>query len=740
MRFRLLTVLWGSAFVDRFLNIALKSLLAAGNLPALAARGPVTFALYTTAADEARLRAHPLVVRAAELVELRTVTFSLREIDPANPYSHWTLWQRGFSEARGADEWLITVAADHLFSNGTMARWAELFAAGYLAIFSPGVQVALETVEEEMNARFGGEEAIDLTLEQTRDVMFRHLHPVNVSMFRDSPRWMTHPEYHLRPLSGGGFTQNILTSHAVAFHATKIQMTDNFCPIDNLDRVAFEPCRFLSVEPLLKNLASFFRPWQMDGDALTHFGAWAWEHITPVNVRECKVTHVYRPSSAAPSVDARRATLGADFYVGQMLASRRIFRLWRELHRQGLGHAGTWLAVAHVHARLRRHLPVPPDATVFIPRESFLARIDEREAERFLAGRGKALIDACRAHVVAQRIELTPGECLTEDAAGPIRTLVGRRYKTGTTGPIRILRGPMWVDGLAVYVIDAALVSLRLEPLTGRRAVALLRRRLRHAAGQAMRSARKALMAVLRRHRHAYVLARGVYDRLLRARSSARGLPGTGIADRQGTIFRRALAERALLALRELYALYERQALRGSGVVSVVGERLGDCGPVTDGLRSLRSAVVAAPGVADAWLELGYARLGAGDEPGAVDAFQTAATLTPSVAPARGEADPRVLAAVELAGLRTRRGEFADALAALDAVKTLPPIPWRGHLLRARLLLRLGRRREATAAFEASLERDQITPRLADLPRKFSMLQQCLRAERAERATSDALE
>jgi hypothetical protein len=41
MRFHLLTVVWGAEFTDRFAGVTLRSLLALGNLPDLAAAHPV---------------------------------------------------------------------------------------------------------------------------------------------------------------------------------------------------------------------------------------------------------------------------------------------------------------------------------------------------------------------------------------------------------------------------------------------------------------------------------------------------------------------------------------------------------------------------------------------------------------------------------------------------------------------------------------------------------------------------
>ncbi|PPR18139.1 MAG: hypothetical protein CFH40_02505 [Alphaproteobacteria bacterium MarineAlpha10_Bin3] len=68
-------VIWGDAFVAKFLRYTLPSLLAAQNLPALAASGDVTFDIHSTQADIAVLR-QSCVVQAAE----RFATFTYTEI------------------------------------------------------------------------------------------------------------------------------------------------------------------------------------------------------------------------------------------------------------------------------------------------------------------------------------------------------------------------------------------------------------------------------------------------------------------------------------------------------------------------------------------------------------------------------------------------------------------------------------------------------------------------------------
>ncbi len=62
--------LWGEAYVEKFLRWSLPSLLAPGNVPALAATDPVIFDIYTTEVDRARLAASPSIQALAEIARI----------------------------------------------------------------------------------------------------------------------------------------------------------------------------------------------------------------------------------------------------------------------------------------------------------------------------------------------------------------------------------------------------------------------------------------------------------------------------------------------------------------------------------------------------------------------------------------------------------------------------------------------------------------------------------------------
>jgi hypothetical protein len=64
------SIVWGERFVDKFMNYCLPSLLAPGNIPALARKRRVVHSIVTTEADRERIVAHPTFARLRKQAEV----------------------------------------------------------------------------------------------------------------------------------------------------------------------------------------------------------------------------------------------------------------------------------------------------------------------------------------------------------------------------------------------------------------------------------------------------------------------------------------------------------------------------------------------------------------------------------------------------------------------------------------------------------------------------------------------
>jgi tetratricopeptide (TPR) repeat protein len=250
-------------------------------------------------------------------------------------------------------------------------------------------------------------------------------------------------------------------------------------------------------------------------------------------------------------------------------------------------------------------------------------------------------------------------------------------------------------------------------------------------ARRATAKAKAALLRQLQRNHRLYrqVLALRIAlgDRL---RTSDRA-PRAGSAPKIEpalALYRRGLAWRAVDAMGQLYAFYRSTVLVGADVTVVPAARLAQAAVARDSAdQLLAGATQQLPHFAEAWLELGFARLAAGEPDVASEAFARASMLPPLLERTRSDPDPRMVAAIERARLLAHKNRAAEALAALEAAPSASPVPWTFHDLRAGLLLAAGRTDEALESFERSMRQDHIHPGFAALlPRNLAMLEASL--------------
>jgi hypothetical protein len=735
LKLRVLTVVWGREFVERFVRGTLRSLASPNNLPALAANFDLVYELIAPQVDIDYVKAHPAYRALADRVRFSFFPLRSGHIDMANSMSHWVLWNEAIERAKRDDAYVITVAADHIFADGAMRRWATLFEQGYLAVYCPGMQVVAETIEAELVRDFGQEPALTLPRDEMIALMFRHFHPVMLAMCRASPRWMAHPEFHLRGVLGSGIVQRIMTSHSVAFNPARIAMTENFCPIEKLDQVAFEPSWFLSAEPFFKYLNLYLRPWRMDDETMSHYGVWGDGFFLAANLREQAHTYGYAlPGQSIAEERLRKEEIGSGRYVAQMQAARKIYRVWRALHESGLLAAARWLAAAHLVGRLRRKLVMRGPMTLLVPDDPAMVALGREDAERLLAVGGRALIEAARAHVIEGCPQLARGARFGPSVDGTMESLSGSRYAIGR-GNFQVVRGPIKLDDITIWVIDRPIWS---GASGGRPSVSvqvwtvLLRARARW-QGHA-RQLRTTAVAMLKRHRKPYLVIRHVYENLSalrRARAASGGLGlvrgGKATAPQPGrpesiALYKRALNGVAHHALRELFDTYESTVLGHAGTSSVPGLQIRSVPSVSSPeiVALLERAVALAPDFAEAWLELGYVRRGFDDRAGARFAFERARRLQPMQAARRGQSDLRAVAAYEVARDAIAMGDNAGALAVLDLPDVPPPFPWQLHALKTKLLIDSGRAMDALAEIEHVMRWDHFEGRFEGmLPKSY---------------------
>jgi hypothetical protein len=186
-RVRAVTVLmpvWGYRFVSQFLEFCLPTLLAPGNLPAVAALLPTRFVLLSSEADELLIRANPTWRRLGEACEAE-----IRRIDDlitdGNHSATITLaFARAVRQAGAAmlDTAFIFLVSDYLVADGSLRTVVERIRAGASGVVAGNFQIVAEDAIPLLRRRIDpASTAIVLPPRELIGWSLAHLHPATVA-------------------------------------------------------------------------------------------------------------------------------------------------------------------------------------------------------------------------------------------------------------------------------------------------------------------------------------------------------------------------------------------------------------------------------------------------------------------------------------------------------------------------------------------------------------------------------
>jgi hypothetical protein len=121
---KLLLPVWGHRYVSQFLEVGLPTLMAPGNVPALAKALPCEFEILTSAADETYIRQHPAFLRLAGICNavVRTIDHL---ITVGNNSTTLTLVYAEAIRAAGLamlDTCFMFLVSDYVIADGSLAN------------------------------------------------------------------------------------------------------------------------------------------------------------------------------------------------------------------------------------------------------------------------------------------------------------------------------------------------------------------------------------------------------------------------------------------------------------------------------------------------------------------------------------------------------------------------------------------------------------------------------------------
>ena len=173
--------IWGDAYISHFFERGLLTLLAPGNLPALACEHRCIMRFLTARENVDSFAKQPLFAELQKYCTIETIAID-DIIFTENASTTITLaYLRGMeaSGERYCEDWFFYLVADFLFADGALAHLLPIFASDARGITNGNFQVIEEEVLPQLAAHISaGSSHLSLTPRALMKLGLAHLHPI----------------------------------------------------------------------------------------------------------------------------------------------------------------------------------------------------------------------------------------------------------------------------------------------------------------------------------------------------------------------------------------------------------------------------------------------------------------------------------------------------------------------------------------------------------------------------------
>lgn len=191
---RLIIAAWGDSYIDEILGLTLPTVLAPGNLPALAEDFDCEVVLVTQQSAFERILSHPIIEKLQAIAPLKLVPVDdLTEVHGGYGLVLTYALHRGFEDLgdRVTDYYLLFLNADFILADDCYRALAEKMKAGERLIFAPSYCTVSEQAIPELQSRSDRETGvIAVPKREMANIILRNRHDtiwaktVNRQIFR----------------------------------------------------------------------------------------------------------------------------------------------------------------------------------------------------------------------------------------------------------------------------------------------------------------------------------------------------------------------------------------------------------------------------------------------------------------------------------------------------------------------------------------------------------------------------
>lgn len=352
------TALWGDWHRGMFLDTNLPTMLAPGNLPALAAGIDCEYLIYTTAKDAATINRHPAFERLQSLLPLSLKLFTPSKTKhPITLHHH--IWRQATEYARRRGAFILLMAPDVAWADGSFARLRGALEAGKRAMFMAYPRVVSDTIVPAVTERFprGSDQSIIIPPREMMALAMTHIHPLMAAYNRFSTHFPIHPEMILWPVEGDGFLLRLLARELFCFEPGRYPLNAQSLlsqqPPSKEIQMFRDSREFLgiSLTPLWKDMEWYLRRSRMDPLSA---GRWWINYDSPVNDYISAFDLRFSCGSGDETL-WRKAEQQARNALAHLRSAREFVRVLMTLQEIGCSRAAAFLASAlRVHGLARR--------------------------------------------------------------------------------------------------------------------------------------------------------------------------------------------------------------------------------------------------------------------------------------------------------------------------------------------------------------------------------------------------
>ena len=187
-------VVWGDAYIDTFLQLALPTFLAPGNLPYCATHIPTRLIVVTDEAGATKLRNAENVHRAAKIgtVEIRP-DIDLSLTANVNKYAVMAAAHHGVVRELQGTHSLICILSPDCLLNDTCLQFAyDKMLEGSNAVLVAGPRAGLQGIRRELGYAIHRDQ-LTLTSRELVSLLCRNFHPISRSLFVSARKFSTMP-------------------------------------------------------------------------------------------------------------------------------------------------------------------------------------------------------------------------------------------------------------------------------------------------------------------------------------------------------------------------------------------------------------------------------------------------------------------------------------------------------------------------------------------------------------------